>query len=295
MPSKTRKKCLGAELSLFPRVGGKYRQLKKIHDRIGHQLHGRVFAEVCCGTAITTLSLLDKGLVNRVLLNDKDKAVATFWTAVIRTPQALIERINRFQVTDATLKQFRENILSGHLTGIDQAFAFLVSQWCSFNGMGMVRSCCTAACILSRGRKHWDPDMLIDRVWRVHNLLRGRVVGNKCHNLDVVSAIELAGQQDALLFVDPPYVGTEHVYGTTFGQDDHRRLAYALRNQACPYLLTYSKHDLIKELYAGLRQEEIEVRYACQRKKGGFCPASYELWIQFGSQRPPLMQYQAAA
>lgn len=86
---------------------------------------------------------------------------------------------------------------------------------------------------------------ILRKVARIGNLFRGVLIENQ-HYADL---IEQHGRSDAVLFVDPPYHGTEDCYSRSFGSGDHTFLAQQLASTRAQVVCTYYDTPLIRSLY----------------------------------------------
>mgnify|MGYP001300076829 CR=1 FL=1 len=70
------------------------------------------------------------------------------------------------------------------------------------------------------------------------------------YNLNYDKAIELFDSSDNLLYLDPPYYGTEDYYSFhSFGFKDHKRLSEILNNCKSKIILSYYDFPELKEWY----------------------------------------------
>lgn len=67
---------------------------------------------------------------------------------------------------------------------------------------------------------------------------------------DFEPLIKTYDRANALFYLDPPYVGTEHYYAVQFGEADHRRLAEVLKGIKGRFILSYGDAPLVRELYS---------------------------------------------
>lgn len=69
---------------------------------------------------------------------------------------------------------------------------------------------------------------------------------------------------EALFYLDPPYVGTESYYKNTggFGLKEHELLCDLLKNIKGKFMLSYNDCDLVRELYKDFNIKELKVRYS---------------------------------
>ena len=69
---------------------------------------------------------------------------------------------------------------------------------------------------------------------------------------------------NAFLYLDPPYVGNAHLYAAKRNKDvtfDHYGLREVLQNRK-QWLLSYSDHELMSELYADYRRVKIRCTHS---------------------------------
>lgn len=70
-------------------------------------------------------------------------------------------------------------------------------------------------------------------------------------NMDFGNLITNYDQEEAFIYLDPPYVGTESYYknNKTFDLDDHKRLHKALKSVKGRFLLSYNDNPFVRDLY----------------------------------------------
>lgn len=87
----------------------------------------------------------------------------------------------------------------------------------------------------------------------VQERLKNVVIENK----DFESLIRVYDRPGALLYLDPPYHGTEKYYETDFTHDDHTRLKTVLKGIKGKFILSYNDDEFIRDLYKDYRIEGI--------------------------------------
>jgi len=282
---KVRKPKSGAVPGLFPYVGGKQMSVEAIIEDIGPQIPGTVFVEPCAGSAVLSLNMLAKGYVEQVRLNDKSPGVVAYINGVLHNPQELQGRILSWEPTMRSLRKLWKGVKANSLTGIDLAFAHLVVQCVGHAGLG----------VMSGGRptritwKEWNPHRLAAKVALHHGLLKGRVVGDCCTNMDMLDLIAEPGER--FLLVDPPYVKT----GSTSYQHDldeagHRALAAALHGTGHRWLLAYDDAPLVRDLYAGFEVEAVQVQQTSRAAMAAQGCRRPELRIRSWRRLPELLE-----
>lgn len=90
--------------------------------------------------------------------------------------------------------------------------------------------------------------------------IRERLKGTYIENNSFERCIEIWDHKEALLYLDPPYFGTEFYYkkgGSRFGMEEHQRLADMLRGIKGRFILSYEDHKEIRKLYRGFKVETL--------------------------------------
>lgn len=246
-------KGLKKHLSPLRYPGGKSRLIDYIAQALkGEHLH--TFVEVFAGGASVGLSLLDAGIIEKLVLNDLDLGVFSFWKCAVRDPDALISKLNK---EVPTLESFRESQrLLTSPEGIptsDLAWAQLICNRLSFSGISkggpLGGNHGTQEQLLAR----WNPAALKKRINHIANMSDKIEI----HCEDACSLLELYAYWDerTTCFIDPPYVlkGKE-LYRKYFEIDDHRKLAEMLNSlyigfPGADIIITYDDHPLIQQLY----------------------------------------------
>ncbi|WP_349239052.1 DNA adenine methylase [Petroclostridium sp. X23] len=88
---------------------------------------------------------------------------------------------------------------------------------------------------------------------RIEERLSTVVIENK----DFEGLIKVYDKPDALIYLDPPYYGTERYYQAKFSTDDHIRLNNTLQQVKGKFLLSYNDCEYIREMYKNFTIEEI--------------------------------------
>lgn len=87
--------------------------------------------------------------------------------------------------------------------------------------------------------------------------VKERLRGVNIENKDYADLIRVYDRENALFYLDPPYVGSEDYYKSPFKADDHARLKAVLEGLKGRFILSYNDHPLVRELYDGYRIEAI--------------------------------------
>jgi len=102
------------------------------------------------------------------------------------------------------------------------------------------------------------------------------------------------GNENSLMYIDPPYVGYERHYIDTFTDADHGALADLLQKVECKVILSYADHPMIRGLYRKWKIRRFEVvRPSAKVKTGEKKPKAKELLIMNYDIEPDLFNLDA--
>lgn len=245
--------------SFFRYPGGKSRLKKLIlpflYKKI-EPLHSVTYCEPFFGGGSVGLSLLSthKEKIKKVVINDRDPAIADLWTSVIREPDNLCEKVKKY-VPDPKDFYILKEELQGYEGGgnfTEWGFKKLVLHQISFSGLG------TRSGSPQGGKSQnssygiscrWSPHSLEKKISSISVLLNEvGVEGDRCYCGDFSSFI----RDDCLIYLDPPYLekGPE-IYEYYFSRKDHFRLRDLLQRSSSSWIASYDNHPLIQEMYTG--------------------------------------------
>ena len=129
------------------------------------------------------------------------------------------------------------------LNDIEKAMHIAIAQVQSFSGKGGW-GYAVSANRMTNGK--WLPFL------RRLEVINARLKHVQIECLDFEKLIKKYDSENALFYIDPPYVGAEHYYDTDtnkFRLEDHKRLAKLLKNIKGKFVLSYYENKLVRELY----------------------------------------------
>ncbi|EAA7727677.1 DNA adenine methylase [Salmonella enterica] len=238
---------------------------------VTNKLEGCTLVEPFCGGAGGTLPLLHAGLIDRLVLNDLNPGVYSFWLSLTKNTNALINMIENEPVTIDAWQHWREVYYSEdpkkHTT-LEKGFAtFFLNRT---NRSGMLHAGPIG------GQKQSNSDYKLDcrftKKTLIQRIERLAVLSNKisvsqkdaCNSIHNISS-------DSFIYADPPYVKEgRNIYSDfCFSDEDHRRFSSKLKRSKAHWLLSYDDHPLIHELYEKAGINIIELSYAINKAKIG--------------------------
>jgi DNA adenine methylase len=209
------------------------------------------------------------GVVRAAWINDADAGIAALWTAVIRHPREVIDRVLNFQPSAEAFRDFKAELLNTTKVAddcdsiVDIGFKKLATHQMSYSGLGT-----RAGGPMSKIDARWTPARIAEEVAAVHSdLSRVEVYHDACTCLDFETLISDTGR-DCILYVDPPYFEKGNdLYQYGFAVADHERLAAALRRTPHYWLLSYDDCPEIRELYKWASLVSLDVKYSITGEK----------------------------
>lgn len=264
MPSRTR--------SLFRYPGSKSRLAAFVAKAIRlNGLRGVLFIEPFCGGASASIALLEEGVVQRVVLNDRDEGVAALWRAVFDPEHAewLADQVRTVPLTLAEWDR-QKRLSPSNLR--DAALRALYLNRTSFNGILQTRG----GPIGGRSQQNrtlgvrFNRDWLAGRIFKL-SLLHEQVVEVACEPWQIFMR-RYSAQENATIYLDPPfYHKAERLYVHCFDASEHQALRDYLIACKTPWLLSYDDAPEIRELYGNrnLNCRVIDSTYSTHPIGGG--------------------------
>jgi len=222
-----------------------------------------------CGLA---LSLLLKGFVHELHLNDIDRSIWSFWNSITNETDNFIDKIMSTEVTIDEWR-FQRNIQQNKEFFSDFELGFSSFFLNRTNRSGIILKAGVIGGLEQNG--NYKLDCRFNKEGLIEKIKRIKKYGHRIHfyNLD---AIEFLEQTDNILppntiyCVDPPYFSKgSSLYTNFYEPEDHKQVAQALLEIDRPWLLTYDNSPAIQSLYEGKRQFRFHLNYSASHKRIG--------------------------
>lgn len=254
--------------------GGKASLAGLLEDTIDlNGLRGAAYYEPFAGGAGAALTLLDRGVVETLFLNDLDARVFAFWRATLNQTAKMIDRTMSVPLTiDEWLRQ-REICRAPSLhCQIDVAFAAFYMNRC--NRSGVLTGAGPIGGLKQSGK--WRLDA---RFYREKLAARLASIGRNRDRIFVscLDAIEFLktwlpggmGRQSAFVYLDPPYVVKgQRLYLNAYEERDHSRLAsYICQQNVLPWLMSYDDTPVVRKLYSSKKLSNLTIDYKLHQKR----------------------------
>lgn len=226
------------------------------------------YVEPFAGGAGVALSLLLDGTVDKIVINDYDKAIYSFWRAVKQEPNRLIDRINETPITIEEWYRQKEIYSTSTTYSLDLAFATLFLNRTNRSG------------ILSAGPiggyaqlGEWKLDVRFNKEKIVNKISTIATCNDSItvYNKDIISLLRKYVpriQGDMFFYFDPPYYNKgQKLYKNFLNSQDHQRIHDVIVNEIeAPWIITYDDVEKIAELYADFEVRRFDLTYSAANK-----------------------------
>lgn len=217
-----------------------------------NRLDDYTFVEVFAGGAGAALSLLLKGYVNSLILNDLDVAIYSFWQSVKESPDELIKLIRSTRVSMAEWRR-QKTIHDSKDTSNMLALGFSTFYLNRCNHSGILNARPIGG-MQQKGnytiKSRFNKTTAINKI----EAIAGHAESIEIFNLDGINFLKLLKRkyhnQKCFVYLDPPYYQKgPSLYLNHFQHDDHKALRDSILNCPFPWLLSYDNHEEILNLY----------------------------------------------
>lgn len=246
--------------------GGKAALAGLFADLIGDlSIDKPVYVEPYAGGAGAGIALLREGIVDRLVINDFDIAVFSFWKAVTEQNQHFIDLVWNVPLTIEEWQRQRERYRLGDPSDpLTLGFAFFYLN--RTNRSGVLRGGVIGGLSQQGNYKidaRFNRETLAERIRAVGEVASQITVSD----LDGRTVIRNhADDSSVFMYIDPPYVQAgSRLYLNAFDARDHEALARSVHNvKDANWLMTYDVSPLIQALYAGDFQSRYELNYSAR-------------------------------
>lgn len=257
-------------------------------DQLGHR--GGTYIEPFAGGAGIAMELLLRNVVSRIVINDYDKAVWSFWKAILTETDRFVEEIRTVPLTvDEWQKQHEILVTQNDKYSFELGFAaFYLNRT---NRSGIIKGGVIGG---QEQAKDWKMDVrfkreeLITRVQRIAARKKDIKLYNKDVNSFIKNYVPLY-EENALIYFDPPYYKKgQQLYMNFFNYKDHVRIEQEIREHVnCDWIITYDYEPQIEEIYHNYNLRLYDLNYSVSTKRkanelmifkdGIFIPSDEEL------------------
>ena len=232
-----------------------------------NNLQGCTYVEPFAGGAGAGLNLLREGHVDRVIINDFDRAIFCFWNSVMRRTDQLIERIHSVPLTIQEWQRQREIYnFPGRRSHLDIGFAAFYLNRC--NRSGIIKKAGPIGGMAQSGKwkigVRFNREELADRIKKLSEY-GDRIIVLREDAATLIRDLNKHSEgEPCFVYADPPYyVKGQELYFSHFRDEDHSALASLIQQQdQLAWVMTYDDVPRIRELYKKMNVRGFKLRYS---------------------------------
>lgn len=250
------------------------------------------YIEPFAGGAGVALDLLLNRTVEKIIINDYDKSIYSFWRAILTETERFIQKINQTQIT---VEEWRKQKII--YTTLNKKYSFELGFATFFLNRTNRSGILSAGPI---GGYEQTGNYLIDARFNKENLIYriSQIASHrkniKIYNKDIRSFIVQVinpVQDKAFIYFDPPYyIKGRELYINYFQKNDHMEIRdYIIKYLKCPWIMTYDAEENISNIYKEYKQMLYKLNYSLANKgqsseliifsEPNICPNNHELEI----------------
>ncbi len=227
------------------------------------------YVEPFAGGAGAALALLFTGKVKRVVINDLDRAIYSFWRSAIFDSEKFIKKIHNTPITIQEWRKQKKIYQKSRSSYFDLGFATFFLNRTNMSGIldgGPIGG------INQKGQyrinARFNKDGLVKRIQQLSKY-RNRI---SVFNKDGVELIkDYLNKKNAFIYLDPPYFEKgATLYLNHYKKSDHESLAKQLnQNPDAFWLLTYDNKREVKSLYIDRKIINFSLNYNAYKLRRG--------------------------
>lgn len=226
------------------------------------------YIEPFAGGAGVAIDLLLSNSVERIIINDYDKAIYSFWRAVIEDTDALIDKIMN---TDVTIEEWhrQKDIYTNKANKYSVELAFATFFLNRTNRSGILNAGPIGG-LKQEGTYSIDARYNRKELVKKIKNIAARKKCIKVYNKEVrsfINQIVAKYDENAFVYFDPPYfVKGNRLYKNSLTLKDHKEISEHIKNNVqCNWIVTYDNVDEIKELYKDKYYRTYEFLYSINK------------------------------
>lgn len=237
-------------------------------EQTGHI--GGTYIEPFAGGAGIALELLEKNIVNEIVINDLDKGIYSFWKAILTETDRFVENIRNVPLNiDEWSKQ---KVILNDNSKYSYELGFATFYLNRTNRSGIIKGGVIGG-VEQNG--NWKIDARFNRNELIGRILKiaKRKKNIHVYNKDVSSFVQNylpRYENNAFVYFDPPYFGKgKQLYLNFFSYKDHVRIERMINEQVnCDWVITYDDVKEIADIYQNhiLRRFDLNYSAAAKRK-----------------------------
>lgn len=230
-----------------------------------------ILVEPYAGGAGASLKLLFSGKVDRIIINDLDKAIFAFWKIAITDTDFLINKIKKVNINIEEWKKQKEIYNNPSSSIKELAFATLFLNRTNRSGIiegGPIGGMEQAG--------FWNVQARFTKNTIISRLEKIKEFKNKIsvRNLDGITLLRQLEKNKFknryFIFLDPPYYQKgKSLYLNHYIDKDHKKLLKLLEKSSLKWVMTYDDVSYIQNLYNNFKKNNFTINHSAFKARQG--------------------------
>lgn len=258
--------------------GGKARLGPWIAWTMRHNgISGGTYVEPYAGGAGAALYLLLNRYVNKIVINDIDPAINSFWRSITGKPEQFIDKVKNTPITlEEREKQIAVIKSSDQQSELDLGFAaFFLNR---VNRSGIISGGVIGG-MNQQGKykidARYNKEALVERISKIAKY-SDRIKVCSSDAMTLLDELKQDLTSDSLIYLDPPYYNkASQLYQNYYKPEDHQNVSERIKRLETPWLVTYDNCSEIASLYEDKETCEFSLTYSTSNTR----PVATELMI----------------
>ncbi len=230
-----------------------------------------ILVEPYAGGAGASLRLLFLGKVDKIIINDLDRAIFSFWKIAVFNTDFLINEIKKNNIDISEWKKQKKIYNDSSSTTKELAFATLFLNRTNRSGIieggpigGMNQSG------FWNVKARFTKNTIIERLEKIKEF-KNKI---KVRNLDGITLLKQLGKNkkknNYFIFLDPPYYQKgKSLYLNHYIDEDHEKLSKFLEKSFLKWVMTYDDVSYIQNLYDKFRKSKFVINHSVFKARQG--------------------------
>lgn len=225
--------------------------------------------------------------IRNIWINDIDYGISSIWNSVISFPDDIIQLCYEFKPSVKMFDLFKNKLLDTEsikkYTIAEIGFMKLALHQMSYSGLGTK----SGGPIGGRNQSsnygigcRWNADSISRKIKKISNIFFSVDIRyGECSSWDFEKMF--LKDSNYIMYLDPPYYKKGgQLYQYSFDKKDHIKLSNILKEEKCPWVLSYDDCDEITELYKWAYIIRIPINYTINTSRDNneliVVPSRYE-------------------
>lgn len=254
--------------------GGKAKLLRYISQIISvNNLGGGLYVEPFAGGASIALGLLLNEVMEKVIINDKDRSIYAFWYALLHKTEEFCSLIENTPITIAIWeeqKNIQKNKDNEDLLTLGFSTFFLNRT----NRSGILNAGVIGGINQTGQYKidvRFNKGELISRIRRISDL-RDKIEVLNEDAVDLLTSRDWCSfDKKVFIYLDPPYyIKGKNLYLNYYRDNDHKEIANILcKSDGFKWVVSYDSVNFIENLYKNFRCSKFQLNYSANNSGKG--------------------------